>query len=212
MTKTLSIVALSLSMLSFSIAGCSGAEPDESSGTRAMAKRSASSTSMESSDGVALASCSSPPAAWQPPTLPTGTLDALRDHIAQVRTEMVGSWRGIVTTPWVPPYGVELSFEADGHYSSRCLESSNTTCVAFYYGTDTDSTLKQVRLEDSTVFGKVSGEIDVAFSVDGTDFYLPGWQGRIKDLEVDASGQRMRFDFSTGEGSWISFDLWRCAL
>jgi hypothetical protein len=156
--------------------------------------------------------CPAAPAApWQSPPPPEGNLESLRVHIDDVRKGMVGHWRGIATTPWGPPYDVQFEFDAGGHYSSRCLPASDR-CVALNFGTDLDTPLKQIRLTDSTVHGLVSGEIDVAFAY-GDKFDLPGWQGVLKYLEIDKSGLRLRFEFSTSQGiEAVKLDLWRCVL
>jgi hypothetical protein len=84
-------------------------------------------------------------------------------------------------------------------------------CIAFYYGTDEDTELKQYRIENLNIDGIVSGEIDVAFDY-GSEYGLPAWQGLIEELQIDAAAQRMTFDFWRDDGYGpVSFDLWRCA-
>ena len=154
-------------------------------------------------------SCPLEPAApFESRPLPSGTVDELRAYLDDVRSDMVGHWRGIVTTPWVDPYPVVLGFTADGHYTSVCLVAD---CVAFYYGTDQDTDLKQYRVETLNIDGISSGEIDVAFG-DVDTFGLAAWQGLLEELQIDADAQRMQFDFWRDDGYGpVSFDLWRCS-
>lgn len=121
--------------------------------------------------------------------------------LAAVRATMAGRWHGIATTPWTTPYEVDLSFGADGSYSSRCsILSESGCCVAFYYGTDADTPLKQWRVEDATLSGNVFGEIDIAFDYFEDGYGLPAWQGKLTEIERDASGNGLRFEFRTDTG------------
>jgi hypothetical protein len=131
--------------------------------------------------------------------------------LADVQSTMVGVWQGLVQTPWTTPYRVELSFTADGQYSSRCTEMPASCCVAFYYGTDNSTPLKQYRVDDVTLTGNVIGEIDVPFDY-GDSYGLPGWQGELSHIERDASGNRLRFEFATNSGYGpLQFDVERVA-
>jgi hypothetical protein len=39
---------------------------------------------------------------------------------------------------------------------------------------------------------------------------LPGWQGELSHIELDASGKGLRFDFATGDGYGpVNYDLRR---
>jgi hypothetical protein len=129
--------------------------------------------------------------------------------VGEIQRSMVGTWRGVVQTPWTTPYRVAVTFTADGHYSARCTELPASCCVAFYYGPDDDTEIKQYRVDTVSLDGSVSGEIDIAFAYDeGYDF--PAWQGELSQIERDASGDGLRFEFrtSTGYGA-LEFDLRR---
>lgn len=98
--------------------------------------------------------------------------------------------------------------KADGSYASRKL---STIGPAFYYGTPKDTGLNKYRLQDPTILGVASGEVDVPFEYDPGDFALPAWQGLLEKLEIDATNDRLRFHFSTSTGYGpVVFDLWRC--
>ena len=133
----------------------------------------------------------------------------MRAHLDEVGGAMVGNWRGIVTTPWIPPYPVALTFGNDGRYSAKSLDPSSS--VAFYYGTDDDHAFKQYRLEDVSVLGRVRGEIDIVFGYGAGSYDVGAWQGLIQELVLDASGDRLRFEFARSDGYGpVTFDLWRC--
>lgn len=115
----------------------------------------------------------------------------------RIRTGMVGDWYGIVSTPWTSPYVVTLSFDEALSYSAECAWSSNQCCVAFYYGTDDDSDLKRFELDRVTDDGHAFGELDVIYGMSGA-YSESGYQGTLEDLELDATLDRMRFDFMYG--------------
>jgi hypothetical protein len=129
---------------------------------------------------------------------------------------LAGDWRGAVTTPWTQPYSVLASFGADGSYSARCVENSDVDgggcCRAFYYGSDRNSALKRWSLTQASPDGSVSGSIDIAFCYDGEPCYAPAWQGELRRLERDATGNRLAFEFWRNDGYGpVRFDLERAA-
>jgi hypothetical protein len=84
--------------------------------------------------------------------------------IEQLTSGMVGSWHGCVTTPWMPMYWVDLTFRADGTYSSRVGEVLDAYPVpAMYYGTDDDDPDKRWRIDDLQASGLGVGIIDIVF-------------------------------------------------
>lgn len=144
------------------------------------------------------------------------TQRTLEEDLTRVATGMAGAWHGHVTTPWVPVYEVTMSFTADGHYGARCAWSSNACCVAMYYGTDDDTPLKRYAFDSVTTIGKVSGSIDIIFGGDyggqQVPYYESGYQGTLKNVELDATGNRLRFDFIYGDGYGpLKYDLERVA-
>jgi hypothetical protein len=128
---------------------------------------------------------------------------------AAVVSGIVGSWHGVVTTPWTPPYEVIARFDGDGHYSASCVYSSDVCCIAFYYGTDEDTPIKTYTIDDATLSGNVTGTINIAFGYDGF-FDTPAWQGELSHLELDADGNRAHFDFNRSDGYGpVHFELER---
>jgi hypothetical protein len=97
-------------------------------------------------------------------------------------------------------------FEADGHYSAQC--DAHECCVAFYYGTDDDTDIKVYELNAIGLDG-VIGLIDIAFQYGPGIYDLPAWQGELHRVNLDATGNRLRFDFSERMRDPISFDLAR---
>ncbi len=123
------------------------------------------------------------------------------DAIARASAAMVGNWRGFVSTPWTEPYQIRARFGADGTYSARCEQNSDYDgsgcCRAFYYGSDEDSPLKRWSL-DSVGFRAASGTLDIAFCYDG-GCNPPAWQGYVREVDYDQTGNRIRFDFWRGD-------------
>jgi len=150
------------------------------------------------------------PGAWVP--YPRGEMPNAVDAqtwLRAVQSAMPGSWHGIATTPWTNPYEVDLRFDEGGGYSSRCSSFPDSCCVAFYYGTNDDTPLKQWRVDDATLTGNVFGEIDIAFDY-FTEYGLPAWQGELSYIERDASGDGLRFEFARDDGYGpVRFDLRR---
>jgi hypothetical protein len=141
---------------------------------------------------------------WEPPELPA----ALEDVLLRVIYEMPGEWRGIVTTPWKDPYEVIVTFTADGGYSGACTWASNECCHAFDYGTDDDTPLKRYSVDTVSRDGSVSGSIDIIFRYD-TGFMESGYQGLLVNIELDATLDRLRFDFMYGMSGPLVYDLER---
>ena len=138
---------------------------------------------------------------------------SVQTQLALARRSLVGDWRGVVTTPWVAQYQVTAKFGDDGSYSASCDVNSDANtggcCRAFYYGSDRDSELKRWDVSSVNADGSVDGDLDVAFCYDDP-CYLPGWQGKLRNVHGDLSGQRVRFEFWRDDGYGpIAFDLER---
>lgn len=161
--------------------------------------------------------CGSPVTTLLAPFEPRASEDlGVSTQLALARRALVGDWHGFVTTPWVDPYQVALSFGESGSYSARCEANSDfgTTgsgggcCRAFYYGSDRDSSLKQWSLTAVNADNSIEGNIDIAFCYD--ECYLPGWQGKLRRVQYDQSGNRIRFQFWRDDGYGpLEFDLER---
>lgn len=141
---------------------------------------------------------------WDPwnPSVP----DDIR--LWEMRAALVGTWSGIVTTPWAPPYAVSVEFRPEGTYSARCTYHSNECCVAFNYGSDFDSPLKTWTLDAIGPDGTATGALNVAFCSAPDACYAPSWQGLLRAVNHDANGDRIRFEFWRDDGYGpVAFDL-----
>ena len=148
--------------------------------------------------------CSFPPLAislapWEADEQQRSLDEALERAIAAIP----GDWHGTATSPWEPPYEVSLSFTTAGGYSAHCAWSSNMCCVAFYYGTDDDTPLKRYQLDQISIEGHLSGSIDIVFSypdgLGGVRYDRSGYDGAMKEVELDATRNRLRFQFWYGD-------------
>lgn len=134
---------------------------------------------------------------FTPGDVPT-SLEAVRDR-------MVGRWVGVASTRWRPPYGVELTFGAEGRfggpYTSRCLDPGG--CVALYWGDNGAGGGRTFDLRGLVVDGTVSGKIGIVFE--------PGnrIEGAIEKLAFDTTGDRLRFEVWNGEYGPVAMDLHR---
>jgi hypothetical protein len=155
--------------------------------------------------------CVYPSIGFSPTPFEAASSDAtLEDVLSGAMTGMVGSWHGVVTTPWVSPYEVTVSFRADGTYSGQCVWQSNVCCEAFYYGTDDDSSLKRYALDTINTSKAVSGTIDIIYGGRGVAYYESGYQGYLRNLRLNAGASRMQFEFWYGtDYGPLVFDLER---
>ena len=157
-------------------------------------------------DGGGIDECVWPPVTIELEPWIDGRLDDLDEELDRVTNGMFGSWYGVVTTPWTPPYEVTARFGEDGSYSAQC--DANECCVAFYFGTDDDTNIKVYELTTIGPEG-VFGLIDIAFEYGPGVYDLPGWQGELHRVNLDATGNRLRFDFIETTHGPVSFDLAR---
>jgi len=125
------------------------------------------------------------------------TLDALEDG-------MIGSWIGCVTTPWVPPYWVDLTFRSDGTYSAVSTEVLDEwEMIAMYYGTDRDKPNKRWALTDIDDSGSGVGRIEIAW--DDHDHTNPD---ELRNVEL--MGDQLRFELiHLGEYGPVTFEVHR---
>jgi hypothetical protein len=158
--------------------------------------------------------CGSPPLTPLAPWQTAGPNDdAAAQAIATAKASLVGNWQGIATNEWVPPFAIYLSFDGAGGYSSRCQQNSEAStagcCVALYYGTDRDSSLKRWTLSSVDLAGKVSGNIDIVYYYGSDGSAVSGYQGSISGLEFDATGSRAHFQFVYGDRAAGTYELQR---
>ncbi len=149
------------------------------------------------------------PRGWAESLDPPPDVSAAR-FIEGVRLSMIGDWWGVATTPWVPEYAVFFRFTEDGHYSARCIyqEPADCPCRALYYGTDLEDPLKVWSL-DTTDGVTANGLIDIIYWYPPDAAYESGHQGYLADVELDATGDRLRFDFMYDEYGPIPYELER---
>lgn len=102
---------------------------------------------------------------------------------------IVGTWIGYATTPWTPPYSVEISFNSDGTYSSRSLGNGRYGGPALYYGLDEDSPKKTYDLNRAFTSGKVGGLITIVHSFTNTDL------GDLVNLSLNSTLDVLEFEF-----------------
>ena len=123
--------------------------------------------------------------------------------VDELTTGVVGSWHGCVTTPWVPMYWVDLTFRADGTYSSTVGEVLDSFPIpAMYYGTDADDPSKQWRINDVQAGGLGVGTIDIAFG--------GGSVNRDTISEIRLMGNALEFEMMhRGEYGPLVFQLVR---
>jgi hypothetical protein len=105
-----------------------------------------------------------------------------------------------VTTPWVAPYWVTITFRDDGTYSSYAL--SGSTEPALYYGTDEDSPEKVYDLNDLQDDLEGIGQIDIFF-----------WAGNVNRGElrnIALMGNQLEFEFfHRGQYGPLTYQLYR---
>ncbi len=146
---------------------------------------------------------------WQPRPPPAVAPD---EWLRELERAMTGTWHGIGRTPegWTQPvYEVAITF-GEGRYSAHCASTPTHCCVAFYYGTDLDDPLKAFRLLSTDPEGRAFGEIDIVFDYNDSPPGLPSWQGLLQNVEIDATGNRLRFEFKRSDGYGpVRFDLSR---
>ena len=134
------------------------------------------------------------PAADAPP--PGGEAE----HLQWMKQRILGTWRGVATTPWTAPYGVEITFGADLHYSAHCLDTSG--CLAFYYGQDSDAPTRVYDLVDVLANHEGVGTIYVWPSAGS-------WTGHLQRVTFRGDASRLTFEFSNGNNAPILYDVVR---
>ena len=127
------------------------------------------------------------------------------ETLSCLRQGIVGQWRGVVTTPWVEPYRVEVNFYADGTYGARCLSSDNQPCAAYYYGLDGDRAGREYELFDVRADRQGLGRVRVVFTGNRQ------W-GSIESLRLDDDDTVLTYEFWNtwgGRVGPIEFELER---
>jgi hypothetical protein len=107
--------------------------------------------------------------------------------LAELQSGLVGTWQGCVYTPWVPPYYVTMTFNADGTYQAESSETiDGQAMVAMYYGSDSPSPEKKYAID--TFQGSMGyGYVDV--------FFWAGDTNRDPLSHVKLMDGKLSFDF-----------------
>jgi len=112
---------------------------------------------------------------------------ATASSLDELKSGVVGTWKGCVTTPWVPPYYVTMTFNADGTYGATTNEIiDGQAMIAMYYGTDNASNEKKYSL-DTFDNSLGAGSLDV--------FFWPGNTNHDPLSNVKLMGNKLSFEF-----------------
>jgi hypothetical protein len=134
----------------------------------------------------------------------------LAEAIEKTRAAMAtGAWVGTAVAPegWLPAaWIVNMSFTSDGRYAATA--ASNEDAVAFYYGTDLPcEDIRTWNLTGVSTEG-VEADINIPFDYGADGCGLPAWQGELKNIELDADGLRLQFQFVRSDGYGpVMYDL-----
>ena len=122
----------------------------------------------------------------------------------QLRDGMVGTWRGCVSTPWVPAYYVTMTFKADGTYSAVSSESlDGQEMNAMYYGTEADDARKKYAVTDYEASQTGRGQIDIVFADTNSVN-----RGDLRNIRL--MGDKLSFEFfHRGQYGPLTFQLYR---
>jgi hypothetical protein len=130
---------------------------------------------------------------------------SVTQQLAAASQALIGSWHGVVKTPWTDPYQIVASFSYEGGYSAHCESNSDFEtadsgcCRAFYYGSDQNSPFKHWALTSVNADHTVDGDLDIMFCYDN-GCSAPAWQGKLRQLDYDQTGNRVRFQFWRDDG------------
>ncbi len=88
------------------------------------------------------------------------------EALMRVKTGIIGTWTGTVTTPFWPTYHATITFDSYSHYAAKAAPDGNGVS-ALYYGDDGDSPDRRYDITDIQANGDAKGTIDVCFDVSG---------------------------------------------
>ena len=134
--------------------------------------------------------------------------------LRQTAANLTGSWLGRASAPkgWWPDFWeVAIDFTATTAYDGTYLARAKPDGLPFYYGSN-DAVCDPLRKWRITgVFADgAAGEIDVPFDNSPQGCGLPAWQGTLKAIAFDASGNRAQMPFQANGGAgYVAYDLWR---
>lgn len=122
--------------------------------------------------------------------------------------ELVGTWRGCAFAPFGDgiAFGVEITFNSDGSYSSRNYDTEinngnfseyTYSHPAFYYDRDGEFPWKQYTLYNFNQNNETEGDIQI------TEYTTD----KLSRLKISVDGQRLMFDFTHLNSSTITYKL-----
>ena len=111
-------------------------------------------------------------------------------RLEDVNFYIVGTWQGVVDTPWVPDYHCQITFNDNLTYSVKSVDST----PVLYYGDDADSACKTYRVTDMNDDGTATGEIAITWD----------YTNDCGDTSLD---QLRRISFSNGYNT-LHFEFW----
>lgn len=120
-------------------------------------------------------------------------MSAVSFTFAEVKSKIIGDWKGCTANPWGKPYRVSINFRSDGKYTSKNIEMvENLGTIrrgsALYYGTDTDSVYKTFELKNQLTNGEVEGDIYIYFN--GNSAFLD----KIRAVKLSEDGNTLYFE------------------
>jgi hypothetical protein len=115
---------------------------------------------------------------------------------ADLETKIVGTWKGCVTTPWLPTYEITIVFNADGTYVTTSTETlDGVQPLALYFGIDGADPQKRYAITGFDADGIGTGSIafvralgDPAYTDELTDIKLMGDKLSFQFLDMGQYG------------------------
>jgi hypothetical protein len=114
--------------------------------------------------------------------------------LADAQNNIVGKWRGCVSTPWSKPYEVEFIFYKDGKYEARNYElvtnpETFRRDAALYYGSDKNSDLNTYSLKASENGKAEAGVINIYF---GSASQVVD---KLQNIKFNTDNSKLYFEF-----------------
>jgi hypothetical protein len=123
--------------------------------------------------------------------------------LTDLQAGVLGTWAGCVTTPWVPPYWVTLTFRDDGTYSGVAMVGpTGERQPALYHGSDTDSPEKRYAINDLQDSLNGVGQIDIVFDMGSVN------RGDLRNIRLMGDDLAFEFFHRSVYGP-IAFELYR---
>jgi hypothetical protein len=108
------------------------------------------------------------------------------EALMRVKTGVIGSWTGTVTTPFWATYHATFTFDSYTHYSAKASPDGNGV-PALYYGTDDETPNKRYGITDIQANGDAAGTIDICFDVGGCN------RNKLQAIQLSGDLSRLKF-------------------